>query len=79
MQPIRTILFAADFSENSIEAFHTACALAVGKQTRLVVLHRHRFEQLLRQDTAVATQLLAGMVTRLSTVVRQQNERLFRG
>jgi nucleotide-binding universal stress UspA family protein len=39
MQPIRTILFAADFSENSKQAFQSACALAVGNQTRLVVLH----------------------------------------
>ncbi len=39
MQPIRTILFAADFSENSKQAFQTACSLAVGNQTRLVVLH----------------------------------------
>jgi nucleotide-binding universal stress UspA family protein len=33
------ILFAADFSENSKEAFRLACALAVEKETRLVVVH----------------------------------------
>jgi nucleotide-binding universal stress UspA family protein len=39
MQPFRTILFAADFSENSQEAFRMACALAVESQTRLIVVH----------------------------------------
>ncbi len=39
MQPFRAILFAADFSENSREAFRTACALAVDNKTRVVVLH----------------------------------------
>ena len=39
MQPFRTILFAADFSENSKEAFQAACSLAAENQTRLVVLH----------------------------------------
>ena len=39
MQPFRTILFAADFSENSKEAFRAACTLAMEKETRLVVLH----------------------------------------
>jgi len=39
MQPFRTILFAADFSENSKEAFHAACLLAIESQTRMIVLH----------------------------------------
>ncbi len=39
MQPFRTILFAADFSENSKEAFEAACSLAVDPETRLVVLY----------------------------------------
>ena len=39
MQPFRTILFAADFSENSKEAFRAACSLAVENKTRLIVLH----------------------------------------
>ena len=39
MQPFRTILFAADFSENSKEAFRAACSLAVEDKTKLVVLH----------------------------------------
>jgi nucleotide-binding universal stress UspA family protein len=39
MQPFATILFAADFSENSKEAFRAACSLAVENETRLVVLH----------------------------------------
>ena len=39
MQPFRTILVAADFSENSSEAFGTACSLAVEDKTRLFVLH----------------------------------------
>jgi nucleotide-binding universal stress UspA family protein len=39
MQPFRTILFAADFSENSLEAFRAACSLAVDNKTRLIVLH----------------------------------------
>ncbi len=39
MQPFRTILFAADFSENSNEAFRAACSLAIEDKTRLVVLH----------------------------------------
>jgi nucleotide-binding universal stress UspA family protein len=39
MTPFRTILFAADFSENSKEAFRAACSLAVLDQTGLVVLH----------------------------------------
>ena len=39
MQSARTILFAADFSENSVEAFRIACSLAVERETRLIVLH----------------------------------------
>ncbi len=39
MQPFRTILFAADFSESSVQAFRMACALAVENKTRLVLLH----------------------------------------
>jgi len=39
VQPFRTILFAADFSANSTEAFRTACSLAVEHKTKLVVLH----------------------------------------
>src|SRR5262245_35270168 len=39
MRPFQTILFAADFSENSQEAFRTACSLAVEGQTRLHLLH----------------------------------------
>jgi nucleotide-binding universal stress UspA family protein len=33
------MLFAADFSENSQEAFRVACSLAVDNKTRLIVLH----------------------------------------
>ncbi|MGP0063750.1 MAG: universal stress protein [Isosphaeraceae bacterium] len=39
MQPFRTMLFAADFSENSKEAFRIACSLAVENKTRMFVLH----------------------------------------
>ena len=39
MQPFRTILFAADFSKNSVEAFRVAQSLAVENVTRLFVLH----------------------------------------
>jgi nucleotide-binding universal stress UspA family protein len=39
MQLFRTILFAADFSENSKEAFRMACSLAVESKTRLIVFH----------------------------------------
>jgi nucleotide-binding universal stress UspA family protein len=39
MQPFETILFAADFSENSKEAFRAASSLAIENTTRLVVLH----------------------------------------
>jgi nucleotide-binding universal stress UspA family protein len=39
MQPFGAILFATDFSENSRQAFEAACALGLGNQTRLVVLH----------------------------------------
>jgi nucleotide-binding universal stress UspA family protein len=39
MQPFRTILFAADFSESSRDAFRLACSLAVENKTRLIVLH----------------------------------------
>jgi nucleotide-binding universal stress UspA family protein len=38
MRTIRTILFAADFSENSKEAFSVACSLAKDDKTRLHVL-----------------------------------------
>ena len=34
-----TILFAADFSENSVEAFRLACAAAAWREARLIVLH----------------------------------------
>ena len=39
MQPFRSILFAADFSKNSVEAFRVACSLAVEHATRLFVLY----------------------------------------
>ena len=39
MTPFRTILFAADFSGNSREAFRLACSLAVEDKTRIIVLH----------------------------------------
>jgi nucleotide-binding universal stress UspA family protein len=39
MHPFRTVLFAADFSENSRAAFRMACSLAVENKTRLIVLH----------------------------------------
>ena len=39
MQPLRKILFAADFSENSKEAFRTACSVATENKTRIFVLH----------------------------------------
>ncbi len=39
MQPFRNILFAADFSENSKEAFRMVCSLAGETTTRLTVLH----------------------------------------
>jgi nucleotide-binding universal stress UspA family protein len=39
MRPFRNILFAADFSENSKDAFRVACSLAVENKTRLSVLH----------------------------------------
>jgi nucleotide-binding universal stress UspA family protein len=38
MKPFRTVLFAADFSENSKEAFSVACSLAREDKTRLFVL-----------------------------------------
>jgi nucleotide-binding universal stress UspA family protein len=38
MRPFRTILFAADFSENSREAFRVACSLAREDETRLFVV-----------------------------------------
>jgi nucleotide-binding universal stress UspA family protein len=38
MQPSRTILFAADFSENSKDAFSLACSLAVENKTRVFVV-----------------------------------------
>ena len=38
MKPFRTILFAADFSPNSREAFSVACSLATEEKTRLHVL-----------------------------------------
>jgi nucleotide-binding universal stress UspA family protein len=39
MQRFATILFAADFSKNSKEAFGAACSLAVENKTRLLVLN----------------------------------------
>jgi nucleotide-binding universal stress UspA family protein len=39
MTPFRTILFAADFSESSKQAFHSAWSVAVKDKTRLFVLH----------------------------------------
>lgn len=38
MEPFRTILFAADFSERSREAFRLACSLG-NEKTQLIVLH----------------------------------------
>jgi nucleotide-binding universal stress UspA family protein len=39
MAPLRTILFAADFSENSVDAFRIACSLAARDEALLIVLH----------------------------------------
>jgi len=39
MKPFRTILFAADFSENSKEAFRAACSVAIENKTRIFVLY----------------------------------------
>jgi nucleotide-binding universal stress UspA family protein len=39
MQAFRKILFAADFSDNSKEAFRTACSVAVANMTRIFILH----------------------------------------
>lgn len=39
MKPFQIILFGADFSEGSREAFRAACSLAVPGQTRLHVIH----------------------------------------
>jgi nucleotide-binding universal stress UspA family protein len=39
MAPPRTILFAADFSENSVEAFRLACSLAWPGDTLVIVHH----------------------------------------
>ncbi len=39
MQPFRKTLFAADFSENSKEAFRAACSVAIENQTKIYVLH----------------------------------------
>ncbi len=39
MQPFQTILFAADFSQNSKEAFRVACSLAAADKTRMIILH----------------------------------------
>lgn len=39
MKPFRSILFAADFSEASRDAFRMACSLTVEGETRLHVLH----------------------------------------
>jgi nucleotide-binding universal stress UspA family protein len=39
MKPFQTILFGADFSEGSREAFRAACSLAVAGETRMHVLH----------------------------------------
>jgi nucleotide-binding universal stress UspA family protein len=39
MQPFRTILFGADFSDNSHDAFRAACSIAVDSQTRVIVVH----------------------------------------
>jgi len=39
MKPFQTILFGADFSEGSREAFRAACSLAVAGQARIHVLH----------------------------------------
>jgi len=39
MRPFRIILFAADFSKNSRDAFRSACSLAAEGEARLHVLH----------------------------------------
>jgi len=39
MEPFKTILFAADFSDNAARAFRAACSLAATGDSRLHVLH----------------------------------------
>lgn len=39
MPPLRNVLFAADFSENSVDAFRMACELAARDDALLIVLH----------------------------------------
>ena len=39
MRPFRTVLFAADFSVNSKEAFRIGCSLAAADKARLLIFH----------------------------------------
>jgi nucleotide-binding universal stress UspA family protein len=53
MPLFRCILFAADFSEGSREAFRVACALADQAKTRIIVLHVTERGQLVESAVAV--------------------------
>jgi nucleotide-binding universal stress UspA family protein len=51
MGPFRTILFAADLSEDSKAAFALACSLAGEESTRLIVLHVVEPDQMAAKDS----------------------------
>jgi serine/threonine protein phosphatase PrpC len=67
----------ASFGEMALlDAPVRSASALVTQQARMLVMPRHRFEQLLREDDGVAQRLLWGLVHRLSTVVRAQNQRI---
>ncbi len=68
MQRTHTTLFAADFSEDSLEAFRVACSLAVGHTTRVVVLHVIEPDRDEAGTTSGAEELRAALIRRLRGV-----------
>jgi serine/threonine protein phosphatase PrpC len=61
-----------------LDAPQRSASALVTQNATLLVLSRHRFDQLMRQDDGVAARLMWGLLQRLSAVVRTQNDRLTR-
>jgi hypothetical protein len=75
-QHLATLATGAFFGEMALldSPIRSASAL-VTQNASLLVISRHRFDQLLRQDDGVAARIMSAMLNRLSALVRAGNER----
>jgi serine/threonine protein phosphatase PrpC len=76
-QHLDTVLPGSSFGEMALlDAPLRSASALVTQDARMIVIPKHRFEQLIRQDDGVAARIMWGLLQRLSSVVRNQNQRL---